>query len=224
MDSTTVRPNASTSLSYLHKSTLGVADVTVELTVADTVHLRGDPADVAIQVVLLNKVKHLLELSLLLLVLRWVAMVTTDNHKVNQLLQARVATIQLNQTSQVLDTVKTSHGEDDWLVPVLQHKLVLVVVNFAVEQLLNLWVEGGEPLTRLRVREVDGHVRTRRDNVKLRVKNINTVDNTVQTRHGECHVRLILTNKILLSGNLLEGTGDDEVSVVHRNQVSCELA
>ncbi len=74
---------------------------------------------------------------------------------------------------------------------------MLVVVNFAVEQLLNLWVEGGEPLTRLRVREVDGHVRTRRDNVKLRVKNINTVDNTVQTRHGECHVRLILTNSVL---------------------------
>jgi hypothetical protein len=54
---------------YLHKSTLGVADVAIELSITDTVHLSRDPADMAIQVVLFNKVKHLFELSLLLLVL-----------------------------------------------------------------------------------------------------------------------------------------------------------
>lgn len=107
---------------YLHEGALGVADVAVQLTVADAVHLGGDPADVPVQVVLLDEVKHLLELGLLLLVLGWVAMVTAHNHEVHQLLEALVPAIQLHQTSQVLDAVKTSHREDDWLVPVVQHK------------------------------------------------------------------------------------------------------
>uniref|UniRef100_A0A8R7QXD9 Uncharacterized protein n=1 Tax=Triticum urartu TaxID=4572 RepID=A0A8R7QXD9_TRIUA len=55
--------------SRLHKGTLGVTAVTVELSITDTVHLGRDPADMAIHVVLPNKVKHLLELRLLLLVL-----------------------------------------------------------------------------------------------------------------------------------------------------------
>jgi hypothetical protein len=74
---------------------------------------------------------------------------------------------------------------------------VLVIISFVVEELLNLWVEGGQPLVRLGVREVDGHVGTRRDDVELRVKHIDTMDNTVQTRHCECHVGLILTNGVL---------------------------
>lgn len=111
-----------TMVGYLHEGALGVADVAVQLTVADTVHLGGDPADVPVQVVLLDEVKHLLELGLLLLVLGRVAVVTADNHEVHQLLQALVPPIQLHQTSQVLDAVETSHGEDDWLVPVVQHK------------------------------------------------------------------------------------------------------
>ena len=115
-------------------------------------------------------------------------------------------------------------------------------------------MEGGEPLLLFGVWEVDGHVSTRRDDVELGVKDINTMHDTVEARHCECHVRLILTysvlakkeyrtilfdqlitfandhsgvsvrKRILLSGNLLEGTGDDEVSMIHCNQVSCELA
>ena len=107
---------------YLHEGALGVADVAVELTVADTVHLGRDPADVPVQVVLLDEVEHLLELGLLLLVLGRVAVVTADHHKVDQLLQALVPAVELDQTSQVLDTIKTSHGEDDGLVPVVQHE------------------------------------------------------------------------------------------------------
>ena len=38
------------------------------------------------------------------------------------------------------------------------------------------------------------------------------------------HSGVSVRKRILLSGNLLEGTGDDEVSMVHCNQVSCELA
>jgi hypothetical protein len=38
------------------------------------------------------------------------------------------------------------------------------------------------------------------------------------------HSSVSMRKRILLSGNLLEGTGDDEVGMVHCNQVSCELA
>lgn len=107
---------------YLHEGALGVADVAVQLAVADAVHLGGDPADVPVQVVLLDEVKHLLELGLLLLVLGRVAMVAADDHEVHQLLQPLVPAVQLHQPSQVLHTVETSHGEDDWLVPVVQNE------------------------------------------------------------------------------------------------------
>lgn len=33
-----------------------------------------------------------------------------------------------------------------------------------------------------------------------------------------------MKERILLSGNLLESTGDDEVGMVHCNQVGCKLA
>jgi hypothetical protein len=38
------------------------------------------------------------------------------------------------------------------------------------------------------------------------------------------NIQKVCKRKILLSSNLLEGTCDDEVSMVHCNQVSCELA
>lgn len=41
---------------------------------------------------------------------------------------------------------------------------------------------------------------------------------------ANAHSGVSVKKRILLSGNLLEGTGDDEVSMVHCNQVSCELA
>lgn len=38
------------------------------------------------------------------------------------------------------------------------------------------------------------------------------------------HRGVSVKKRILLSGNLLEGTGDDEVSMVHCDQVGCKLA
>lgn len=135
---------------------------------------------------------------------------------------------------------------------------MLSVVLLVVEELLNFGMEVGQPLLLLSVRVVHCHVSTRGDDVELRVKHINTVHHTVQTRHGEGIVGLVLSNGVLAvkfkrnkedielfpidnfnfitirrnsltiyvvpSGNFLEGTGDNEVGVVHGNEISGELA
>ena len=94
---------------YLHKCSLCVTNVAVQLPIADTVHLSRDPPDMALQIVLVNETVHLLELCLLLPVLGLLAMVTSNNHKVRQFPQAHILTIHLNQACHVLHTVKTSH-------------------------------------------------------------------------------------------------------------------
>lgn len=58
-------------------------------------------------------------------------------------------------------------------------------------------MEGGKPLLLFSVWEVDGHVSTRGDDVELGVEDINTMDNTIEARHCECHVRLVLPYGVL---------------------------
>ena len=53
-----------------------------------------------------------------------------------------------------------------------------------------------EPLGLLCVWKIYGHVRTRRDYIELWIKDINPMDNTVQTRKGESCVALILSNSV----------------------------
>ena len=74
---------------------------------------------------------------------------------------------------------------------------MFIVLNIAVQELLNFRVEGGEPLVSLSVREVDSHVCSRGDDVELRIKHVNPMDNPVQIRKGESNVRLILAHAIL---------------------------
>jgi hypothetical protein len=74
---------------------------------------------------------------------------------------------------------------------------VFSVLNIAVKELLNFRVEGSEPLVSLGIWEVDSHVCSRRDNVKLWIKHVNPMDNPVQIRKGESNVGLILAHAIL---------------------------
>lgn len=107
---------------YLHECALRIANVAVQLPVADAVHLRRDPPDMALQLVLVDEAVHLLELRLLLPVLGLLAVVAGNDHEVRQLPQARVLAVHLHQACHVLHAVETRHREDDRLLLVLQHE------------------------------------------------------------------------------------------------------
>lgn len=74
---------------------------------------------------------------------------------------------------------------------------VFFVLSFTVEQLFNFRVEGCESFLLLSVREVDRLVSSRRDDVKFGVKDVNSMNNSVQTGESERRVRLILSNGVL---------------------------
>lgn len=98
------------------------------------------------------------------------------------------------------------------------------ILDLTVEKIFDLGMKGGEPLAGLRVREVDRHICTRGDDVEFGIEDIDTMNNPVESRHGECSVSLILANCIFASCDLLEGTGDDEICVIHGYKIRCELA
>lgn len=130
---------------------------------------------------------------------------------------------------------------------------MLIILNITVDELLNFRMEGSESLVSFSVWVVNTHVCSRRDNVEFGIKNINAMDNTVKSRKSERNVGLILPHSVLAaeitektsdtslvtttiqrdskdniqnlpSRDFLECTGDDEISVIHGNKVSCELA
>jgi len=73
----------SSSVEYLHKGTFGITDIPIQLSISNPIHLCGDPANLAIQFVLLYEAIHLLQLRLFFLVLGLLPMVTSHHHKVN---------------------------------------------------------------------------------------------------------------------------------------------
>ena len=101
---------------------------------------------------------------------------------------------------------------------------MLFILHRAVKKLLNLRVEGCQPVLSFGEGEVNAHICSRGDDVELGIKDIYTMNNTVETRKCECSVAFILSNSILASSNFLECTGDDKVRMVHRYKISCKLA
>lgn len=71
------------------------------------------------------------------------------------------------------------------------------VLNRAVEKLLNFWMERGQPTFLLRVGKVYALISTRGDNVEFGIKDINTMNNSVEAGKGESRVALILANGVL---------------------------
>ena len=74
---------------------------------------------------------------------------------------------------------------------------VFLILDIAVEKLFDFGVEGGEPLFLLSVGEVDTHVGSGRHDVELRVKHIDTMDNSVEPGESESSVTLVLSNSVL---------------------------
>lgn len=74
---------------------------------------------------------------------------------------------------------------------------MFLILNITVKQLLNLGMERLQPSLLLSVGEVNAHISTRRYNVELGIKHINTMYNTVESRKSESSVTLVLTNSVL---------------------------
>lgn len=74
------------------------------------------------------------------------------------------------------------------------HLQVFLILDVAEEKIFDLGVEGCEPLFLLSVGEVDVHVGTGGDDVELGVEDIDTVDDSVESREGEGSVALVLSN------------------------------
>lgn len=83
---------------------------------------------------------------------------------------------------------------------------VFLILNRAVKQLLYLRVERFQSSFFFGVGEVYTHISTRRYNVELGIKHINSMYNTVESRKSESSVTLVLTNSILaeiISNNVM---------------------
>lgn len=74
---------------------------------------------------------------------------------------------------------------------------MLSVVFRIEEQFLNLRVERSESLARLGAREVDGHIGSRGDNVKLWIKDVDSVNDSVEPGHSKGSVSFILPHSIV---------------------------
>ena len=65
------------------------------------------------------------------------------------------------------------------------------------EQLFDFAMEGGQALGCVCVWEVYGSIGSRRYDIELGVEDIYTIDNTVEPRHGEGSMALILAHSML---------------------------
>lgn len=74
---------------------------------------------------------------------------------------------------------------------------MLLVLSFTEEQLFDFWVESCESLLLFGVIEVNRKIGSRRHNVEFGVKDVNSMNNSVEARERESHVTLILSNGVL---------------------------
>lgn len=58
-------------------------------------------------------------------------------------------------------------------------------------------MKGSESSFLVRIWKVYGHISSWRDYIKLRIKDINSMNNSVKTRHSESCVALVLPNIVL---------------------------
>lgn len=106
---------------YLNKCTLCICNATVQLTVADTVSLCLDPADLSFELVPVHQVVHLVYLLDLLSILGLRSIQEPrDDDEIDEVPQLLVLAIPLHKPSYVFYLIKPCHREDDWFVPVCQ--------------------------------------------------------------------------------------------------------
>ena len=90
----------------LNEDAAGVGDVAVEFAIAGSVHLRGDPAELAVQFIRLHQLMHLLYLRYLFSIIRtFHVVVSRDHSEIRQLPQLRTPTKPLHQSRYVLHLI-----------------------------------------------------------------------------------------------------------------------
>lgn len=77
------------------------------------------------------------------------------------------------------------------------HLHVLIILFRIVYKLLKGFMERSESLCLLGIGEIYALISSRRNYIELRIKNINSVNNTIETRQSESCMTLILTNRVL---------------------------
>ena len=78
---------------------------------------------------------------------------------------------------------------------------VFFILGFTIQKLFDFWVESCESFLLFGVREVDRLISSRRYDVEFRVKDIDSMNNTVEARKCESHVTLVLSNSVLAEKN-----------------------
>lgn len=74
---------------------------------------------------------------------------------------------------------------------------MFLILHRAEKKLFNVRMEMCQPTLSFSVWEVNVHISSRRDDVKLWIKDIDTVNHTVKSWEGEGSVTLILSNFVL---------------------------
>jgi hypothetical protein len=74
---------------------------------------------------------------------------------------------------------------------------VLFILNRAVKKLVNFWMERSQPTFLVSVGEVYALISARGYNVEFGIKDINTMNNSIEARESESSVAFILSNSIL---------------------------
>src|SRR3569832_505556 len=74
------------------------------------------------------------------------------------------------------------------------------------------------------VREIHVGIGTRRHDIEFGIVHIYAIDHAVQPRHAEGLIALVLAFAGLRAGNFLVGAGDDEIGLVHSDEIFRVLA
>lgn len=85
----------------------------------------------------------------------------------------------------------------------MENSQMFFILNIAIKKFLDFRVEGCQSFFFLNIREVEVHIRSRRHDVEFGVEHINPMDDSVQSRHSEGHMALILSHCVLAENTKL---------------------
>lgn len=96
----------------------------------------------------------------------------------------------------------------------LSYSQVLIILIWVKKKILNWSMKRGKPFLLFCVWEVNWHICPWRNYVELGVKNVNSMDHTVQTRHGESCVALILANCVFTDGKRVNNFIKPQLTII----------
>ncbi len=90
-------------------------------------------------------------------------------------------------------------------------------------QVIDFRLQMRQPVCGFGIGKIDVLIRARRNNVEFRIKYIYAGKHPVQTGQRIKCMAFILPHAVVIAGDFLVGTGDDEIGCVHGDQVSRKL-